>query len=463
MLTRLHTEEKGLAMVISLMVTFVILLLSTVVVAQSIHSLDSSGYDRRRLTSVNAAEAGTNYYYQYFQTTPSASLSCSAVTRTVNSLPSASTFTATPTYYNASGTVMNCPFSDDTYPSYVLVNSVGTTASGAQRTFQSYIRLTPNYGGFSGALFSNSGNVSVGNNFNLYGNSGNNADMYVLNGNFSQTNNSTIRGSVFVPNGSATQSNPGAIQGDLWALNAISLNSVSGDVTSTTSTISGGTVGGNAKAAGAITSTVVGTKSQNQTGIANPPTQPFPQITYDASKWSPNYTIHAYTGATACTDARNFVEGTIPAGNHVVLITAATGATQCTYQNSNNSTVTMNGNLAIISDWGINISNQSDWNGVTSMRSLYFISVWKSPLTCATAGKGVSTGNNTNFNALVKVLFYTPCTLTLSNQNAFSGQGLGSPVSITNQFNLTYQPVLVPGITGITGFDQDIAYVREVV
>ncbi len=57
-------------MVISLMVAFVILILSTVVVAQSIHTLDSSGYDRRRLTSVNAAEAGTNFYYQYFQTTP---------------------------------------------------------------------------------------------------------------------------------------------------------------------------------------------------------------------------------------------------------------------------------------------------------------------------------------------------------------------------------------------------------
>jgi hypothetical protein len=121
----------------------------------------------------------------------------------------------------------------------------------------------------------------------------------------------------------------------------------------------------------------------------------------------------------------------------------------------------MNGNLAIISDWGINVSNQSNWNGVTSTRSLYFISAWEASPTCA--NKAVSTGNNTNFNTLVKVLFYTPCTLTLANQNAFAGQGLGSPVSVTNQFNLTYQPVLVPGITGITGFKQDIAYVREVV
>ena len=43
--------------------------LATVVVAQSIHDVDSSGYDRRRLQSVNAAEAGNNYYYAYLQST----------------------------------------------------------------------------------------------------------------------------------------------------------------------------------------------------------------------------------------------------------------------------------------------------------------------------------------------------------------------------------------------------------
>ena len=459
MLIRLRTDESGLAMVISLMVAFVILILSTVVVAQSIHTLDSSGYDRRRLTSVNAAEAGTNYFYQYFQTTPATSLSCSPVTRTVGAGPATSSFTATPTYYNATGTVMTCPFTDDTYPTYVLVNSVGTTVGQTQRTFQSYIKLTPNHGGFDGALFSNSGSVSIPNNFNLYGSSGNNADIYVVTGNYTQGQLSNVRGSVYVANGSATMNNSAQIQGDLWTLNAASLTTVTGDVTSTTSTISGGTVGGNAKAAGAITSTVAGTKSQFQTGIQNPPTQTFPQITYDANDWiNTGYTEHVYSGATACTDARTFVEGTIPAGNHVVRIT---GGTPCTYQNTNNSTVTLNGNLAIISDFGIDISQRSNWNGVTSTRSLFFISVWESAPTCA--NKAIRTGNNTDFNALTRVMFYTPCSLTLANQTAFTGQALGSPINISNQFSLTYYPVLIPGVTGITGFDQDISYVREVI
>ena len=70
MLTRLRNEERGVAMIMALAVAFIVLLLSTVVVAQSIHSLDSSGYDRERLLSVNAAEAGTNYWYAFLETTP---------------------------------------------------------------------------------------------------------------------------------------------------------------------------------------------------------------------------------------------------------------------------------------------------------------------------------------------------------------------------------------------------------
>ena len=68
-LERLRRDEEGMAMIVSLMVAFVVLMLSTIIVAQSIHSLESSGYDRQRLTSVNAAEAGTNEWWQYLQNT----------------------------------------------------------------------------------------------------------------------------------------------------------------------------------------------------------------------------------------------------------------------------------------------------------------------------------------------------------------------------------------------------------
>jgi hypothetical protein len=72
-------------------------------------------------------------------------------------------------------------------------------------------------------------------------------------------------------------------------------------------------------------------------------------------------------------------------------------------------------------------------------------------------------GNNTNFDAFVNVFFYTPCTANMSNQNNWKGQVMATNVTIANNYTMTYTPVLVPGQTGITGFKQDIAYMREVI
>ena len=49
----------------------------------------------------------------------------------------------------------------------------------------------------------------------------------------------------------------------------------------------------------------------------------------------------------------------------------------------------------------------------------------------------------------------------MSNQNAFAGQVLAKDVTIGNNFKMSYKPVLVPGITGVTGFKQDISYIHE--
>jgi hypothetical protein len=38
---------------------------------------------------------------------------------------------------------------------------------------------------------------------------------------------------------------------------------------------------------------------------------------------------------------------------------------------------------------------------------------------------------------------------------------MSKTVSIGNLFKMAYKPVLVPGITGVTGFKQDISYIHE--
>src|SRR4030067_1701326 len=67
---RLH-EERGVALVVALLVTFVVLLLSTTVFAMAIRNSEQSGYDRKRLQSVSAAAAGLDAAYQHITAPPS--------------------------------------------------------------------------------------------------------------------------------------------------------------------------------------------------------------------------------------------------------------------------------------------------------------------------------------------------------------------------------------------------------
>ena len=485
MFIRAREDERGMAMVIALLVSFVLLTLATVVVAQSIHDSESSGLDRRRLQSINAAEAGNNYYYAYLQSTTVTSLNCQPVTQTIATAPATASFTATPTFYdNASPTpnVLPCssptPFTSSYYPASVAISTTGTVTGQTPRTMQTFIRLTPVYGGFGQAILSNSA-AAFTNNFELYGNNGNDGDIYVLNGNLSISNTPHIRGNVYVPNGSVTMSNNSNILGTLWGNGAITLSNsatISTNAISSTSSISGsGGISGNATASTSITGVTVGGTQYANTVSPPPPTQPFPKITYAGiDKINPTvYTIHTYSGASACSQARTFVETTFAGltGAHLVYIT---GPNPCTFSLSNNATVSVPGNLMIVTDWGIDLSQQSTWNSSSANTSLHFISDWRADGNAAlahdscTGGGGtaddkvVTVGNNTNFNANSQVFFYSPCTVNMNNQNNFYGQVMGDPVNIGNQWTMTFRPVLVPGYGTVSSFKEDISYVREV-
>jgi hypothetical protein len=479
MLTRLRNEEGGVAMIMALAVAFVVLLLTTVVVAQSIHSLESSGYDRERVLSVNAAEAGTNQWYAYLQSTPALTMAadpgCSAsgtlsIAQTVQSGPSAAAFNAVGTFYAADGTTtMSCKtFTDTNYPSFVKVRSTGTINGSPNRTLETYVRLTPNFGGFGAAILAVNG-TTITNSFTINGNNGNDGDMYFLNGNFRVTNSMQISGNLYVPNGTASIENTSTVKGNVWANGTVTLQNsatIQGDALSSTGNITGvGTINDDATAAGNVVTagglTIGGIITQ---GVTMPavPTQTFPQITSSTASWiSSGYTLvdlSTSAGATLCAKARDWILNrwaTSGITNALIRID-----TNCTFSNTNNDTFPVRGDLAILSDGGFNLTQQSNWNGTTgAIKHIHFISVYSN--SCGGTTKDITVSNNTNFNAYTNVSFYTPCTATMSNQNAFSGQVLAKDVSLGNNYKMTYKPVLVPGITGVTGFKQDISYIHE--
>ena len=256
-LKRLHSEEQGMALIVSLMVAFVILMLSSVIVAQSLHSLNASGYDRQRLTSYNAAEAGVNAWWEDLQTTTLASLSCSTKAAVMNTAPNEAQYSAAATFYAADATTtMTCPFTSANPPSYVRILSTGSSEGEAAREVEAFGKLTPVVPGFGAAIMAVNG-TTFNNSFTVYGSSGNNGDIYILNGNLSISNSPTVFGNVYVPAGTATLSNNSEIKGDVWANGTVTVNNpamVSGNVKSTTGNVSGsGTVTGDATAVGTTT------------------------------------------------------------------------------------------------------------------------------------------------------------------------------------------------------------------
>ena len=66
---RIHQEEDGVAMVIAMMVVFVVVLLSIVIFDLSIHNTQQAAYDRKRVTSVAAAESGIDRAWNLVQFT----------------------------------------------------------------------------------------------------------------------------------------------------------------------------------------------------------------------------------------------------------------------------------------------------------------------------------------------------------------------------------------------------------
>jgi hypothetical protein len=479
MLKRLRDEERGVAMIVALSVAFVVLLLTTVVVAQSIHSLDSSGYDRERLLSINAAEAGTNHWYAFLQVTPAVDMAadpgCDAgtgqlsIADMVQSGPSAAAFDSTGTFYAADGTTaMSCAtFSDTNFPSYVKVESTGTINGAPARTIETFVRLTPNYGGFGAAILAVNG-TTITNSFTVNGNTGNDGDIYILNGNFRVTNGMTLYGNIYVPFGSAQIENNTSIKGNLWARDDVILENpatIEGAALSSEGDITGvGFINDDATAGGDVVDddlTIGGTITEF-VSMPDVPTQTFPVITSATAAWlSAGYSLvdlSTATGSTLCAKARDWIKNrwsTSGITNALIRID-----TTCTFQNSNNDTFAIPGHLAIVSDGGFNLTQQSTWNGTAgSIKHIHFISVYSA--SCSGSTKDVSVSNNTNFNSFTEVFFYTPCQATMSNQNAFKGQVMSKDITIGNNFKMSYKPVLVPGITGVTGFKQDISYIHE--
>jgi cytoskeletal protein CcmA (bactofilin family) len=478
---RFRDDERGLAMVVALTVSFVVMLLSIFVVRLAIHDVEQSSYDRRRLLSVTAAEAGIKDYYAYMvqllrngEQNELSTMHCT-LSAGVSTGPNEATYDATVQFYGSGGAAMACPPPGGAVPSAVRIRSTGQAPSGASRTMESYAQLVPIFGGNTAAVLSQ-GTTTMDNKLTLNGFDGSDADTYV-NGNLAINNNQSFSGSLYVQ-GSVSISNSSLIDGSLWARDsiAISQGTVNGNTYSTTGSIlisNPAVINGNAKARTTIASTsqIAGQSYPNTTGLSNPPAQSMPPLPYDLTKWTnAGFSLASGAAFTSCTTAKTWLTNpaNLPSSpvtgvdyDYVVRIQPSS---PCTLSFGSGDTVNLPGNLAIITDCGITMSNHPVFQSVGGNHALYLIAV--SGTTCST-GKAITTSNQTEFLNTVApnrldVFIYSPGTVSMGNQTAMNGQVYGTPVLATNQTTLNYIPVFVPGLTTVVGFRQNVQYLREI-
>ncbi|MFL5799120.1 MAG: hypothetical protein ACJ77A_14470 [Actinomycetota bacterium] len=495
MLARIRDDERGVAMIVAFMVLFVVLLLATEVYGNAIHNSRQSANDRKRLQSVSSAEAGLDYFYNCLEHTQASDLASCAATGSVAAAPGTATFTITPTWYSDSNgqTPTSGPFTDTTLPQSVKVDSIGTVNGKVTQGMESFMALNPVFGGFGGAVVT-ANSVGLVNSFVINGNNITDGDIVVnCEGTTTTCNatlssgNQTIKGSIYVPKGSLTISTGVHIYGSAWANGSVTINHpqvlVDKDVTSSSSSLSvsvGNVTGVGTYCTGSAPSSSTvhgGTVSKCQ---GPPPAPTFPHLGYDGatSPLAPSYstadpdflsltnmTQIVFSGATACTLARNYIEGTglgtfdggnaVPSPYSGVVVRILS---TCTYSSSNNARITVGKDLAIVSNGSIQFTQQSTWTGANGSRKMFLIVPW--PQTACPTGD-ITVGNNTNINSLISVGLYTPCTAHMSNQNAFYGQVVGGSVDIGNNWNMNFRPVVFPG-AHVSGFRQDVAYIRQV-
>ncbi len=329
---------------------------------------------------------------------------------------------------------------------------------------QASVALSPNYGGFGQAIFADQ-SLTLGNQLTLQDDILNDAGIYT-NGNFTSTNNVTVEGPVYAQ-GSATISNSGTFGGGVWANSAVSVSNgatIGSETTSSTSSVSlsnNSAVQGDARAGTSITlsgsSSVTGTQTPMSPQGA-PPQHTFPQLKWDSATqtaWqAAGYTVNTYT---SCATAKAFVDSG-PVGSYVVRITA-----NCALSWTNNSTVNLRGNIAIITNGTISTSQRVTLNGVGGTFDLFLMVPY--PTTgspnCTTGGT-ITTSNLTVLNGL-NTFVYTPCNVSFANNNSsgWAGQIVGSTVSLTNHMTLQFRPITVPGAV-VAGYDAELQFVREV-
>ena len=471
MLSRIHRDERGVALITAVLTSAIVVLLGTTVVNLAIHNSEGSAYDRRRVQAIGAAESGLDYYMSFLTATGGQQLACAGAAMLSRPMVgSPGRFEISPTFYSPTGAPMTCP--PDGPPGAVLIRSTGyagPTTNEIARTMEAYARLTISTGGTfdnSGAIIANN-SVNFNANATIGGSNFSDADVY-SSGSVSLASNSTLYGAIYAQ-GTVSMSSGSEVKKSVSAKGTITMQSASiirGSATATgppnanISMHNNAHVYGDATASGVANGGAVdGTRSSGVTGLAPPPVRPYPVFVYDPVDWmEAGFTNPGdFSGPSACTNAETYIRSTWTTGNLLVRITAP-GST-CTLTFGNNP-YSVKGNLAIISNGPVRFSTGARFSISGAPVNVFLIAGLSGIAPC-----DITMNTNSGFGPGTTTMIYTPqnCTANLTSNTAITeGQILAGTVNFHHTAQFSYKRLTVPG-TGAGGFKQDVFYKREII
>ena len=443
---RIRRDERGVTVVLALMVTLVVFATGAMWVQQTVHQVEGSGVERSREQALAAAEAGLNAAMSRLSqdsTCPTSQTWQQGTLPGVGDWEYSFPAVSDPRYLNCSD--------PNEFRRYVIARgwSPSKTAPRVQhRQLEQQIDLVAT-DGFKYALFASSGGISGANQITVRGDAYSRSAVTIA-------NNSTVTGNL-TSYGAVTLENSTLVTGKVWANGAVDVNTsgsgsgVNGDVWTSVGNVNVvSRVGGNVQAAGSITGsgTVVGTKSPNSAAPV-PPARGLPPFAWASSNYTsptvwapPTYTSPASSFQTFF-NANDLSFG----GAHRITNCASPYATWCTPSPSGisfNEKWNMASDTTIVSDGPVELSR--DINSGTG--NLVIVSNYPgtSCTTPSAACNAVTLTNNWSIPSTVKVLIFAQhgC-VDVSNLKTFVGAIYARCIKLDNNFDLTYYPVAPAG------------------
>lgn len=498
-------HERGGALVAALAVALIGMALASVVIANTIRSVNDSGRDRARTSEVHSAEGAVDAVFAELEDgTPCTWPATGAFTS--GSAPSTTTVSATVAYFNAAGAALPCAAGAVTgtpASAVVTATSVVTGSAavggGSKRTMQTKVNLTPTAIPGRGAAIFAANQIMTTNSFTLETSlPDTEVDVWVDTGNVDCNSNVKIDGNLIVVNGTTSISGGCRITQNLWSKKKLTVHSAQSaglttvgqdSFVSADATVAGGSkYGRDLIVAGALTTwgagPTVGGVSKSGVGVAQIPQYVpvgLPEVNYDPSDWtgfvSSGDRAQAYkdwvTANAVANGAPTWSEAYKPTGNKCDVAGESYGlngpllgptvptvfdtryCAQTKFQGNLN--IKLRADMVIFANDFYATGNFQMTSADGNQHQVWIIVPDPDTVPNGVAECAKTVGSNKSGNikfdsgslAIAPITFfgYTPCTLETNNTMTFYGQLYGGSVVLRNSMTMRYVPIGIPGVT----------------